>query len=87
MLDSSLSFDDHVKYLNGKLYAKIKLLGRVRTLLDQSTALTVCKTSILPVVDYCDYIYEKLYFRIEKHCKSFKIVPSGVFSMLTDTHI
>ncbi len=28
-LDSTLTFDDHVQYLKGKLYSKIKLLGRV----------------------------------------------------------
>ena len=56
-LDSGLTFNEHVKYIKGKIYAKIKLLGRVRWLLDRATALTVYKTLILPVIDYCDFIY------------------------------
>ena len=49
--------ESHVKYLKSKLYAKIKLLGRVRTLLNRSTAMTIYKTLILPVLDYCDHVY------------------------------
>ena len=57
ILEPALTFDDHIHYLKGKLYAKIKLLGQVRGLLDRSTALMVYKTLILPVMDYCDFIY------------------------------
>ncbi len=40
-LDSNLNFTEHVLYLKSKLYAKIKLLGRVCMLLDRKTALTI----------------------------------------------
>ena len=57
VLDSTLSFNEHIHYLKGKLYTKIILLGRVRGLLDIYTSLMVYKTLILPVIDYCAYIY------------------------------
>ena len=57
ILGSGLNFEAHVKYLKSKLYAKIKLLGRVRRLLDRNTALTIYKMLILPMLDYCDHIY------------------------------
>lgn len=43
--------------LESKTYAKIKLLGRVCHILGQDPALTLYKTLILPIYDYCDYVY------------------------------
>ena len=57
VLDSRLIFAEHIDYLNSKTYARIRLLGRVRHILDQNTALTLYKTLILPVYDYCNFIY------------------------------
>ena len=56
-LDSNLNFTEYVLYLKLKLYAKIKLLGRVCMLLNYKMALPIYKTLILPVLDYCDFIY------------------------------
>ena len=44
VLDSRLTFSAHVAHLKSKTYAKIKLLGRVRHIIDQSTALNMYKT-------------------------------------------
>ena len=54
--DSKLTFAAHVEHLKSKKYAKIRILGRVRHVLDQGTALTLYKTLILPIYDNCDYI-------------------------------
>ena len=58
------SFTEHVKYLRLKTYAKIILLGRLHHILDQGTALTLYKTLILPIYDYCDY---EIYYSISSN--------------------
>ena len=56
VLDPTLTFSEHVKNMKGKCHSKIKLLGRIRNIIDQQTALTIYETLILPVFDYCDYL-------------------------------
>ena len=60
VLDSRLTFSDHVCHLKSKTYSKIKLPRRVRNILNQGTALTMYKTLILPIFDYCDFIYDRI---------------------------
>ena len=86
-LDSCLTFDEHVSYIKGKLYCKIKLLGRVHRLLDKKTALMLYKALILPVLDYCDFIYHGTSSINRRHCKNYKIVPTVQYLRLIDMHI
>ena len=92
ILDSSLNFEAHVKYLKGKLYAKIKLLGRVRRLLDHNTALTIYKTLILPVLDYCDHVYygisasDKEVLQRLQNCAFRSILNVDTYTHTSDTH-
>ena len=91
-LNSSLTFSDHVSYLKSKLYAKIKLLGRVQMLLDRKTALTIYKTLILPVLDYCDYIYygisanDKDTLQKLQNCAFISILNADWYTHTDDTH-
>ena len=55
-LDQQLNFSDHANYVKSKIIGKIKLLGRVRHKLDQTTANMLYNTLILPNLDYCDYV-------------------------------
>ncbi len=92
LLDSNLNFSEHVAYLKSKLYAKIKLLGRVRMLLDHKTALTIYKTLILPVLDYCDFIYYGIYRDQEtlqqlQNCAFRAILQVDRYTHTADTHI
>ena len=57
MLDSLLSFNDHINYIKGKTFAKIKLLSKVSCILDRDTLLLVYKTLILPILEYGTVIY------------------------------
>ena len=92
VLDSGLNFEVHVKYLKSKLYAKIKLLGRVRGLLDRNTALTIYKTLILPVLDYCDHIYygisanDKEVLQRLQNCAFRSILKVDTYTHTSDTH-
>ena len=57
VLDSRLNFKAHIDFIKSKTVGKIKLLGRIRNILDYQTATMLHKTLILPIYDYCDFIY------------------------------
>ena len=59
-LDPSLTFKEHVNYVNGKTLGKIKLLGKVCSYIRPATALMLYKSLILPIFDYGDIIYDCL---------------------------
>ena len=59
-LDTRLSFSEHISYLKGKTYAKIKLLRRLNHVLDTNTLSILCKSLILPIFDYADITFQKL---------------------------
>ena len=82
VLDSSLTFNDHLQYLEGKLYSKIKLLGRVRWLLDRSTTLTVYKTLMLHIIDYGVYIYLGT---SAKNRETLQKLPNYAFRLILNT--
>ena len=56
VLDPQLSPSSHVQYLKSKTYSKIKLLGTLRNITDMDTWLTMYKTLVLPIYDYCDFL-------------------------------
>ena len=56
-LDSYLTFNDHINYIKGKTFSKIKLLGKVSKILDRDMLLLVYKTLILSVIEYGCLIY------------------------------
>ncbi len=59
-LDHHLTFKDHVAYVNGKTFSKIRLLGRLCRNLDWGMLMLLYKTLILPVFDYGDVIYHRM---------------------------
>ncbi len=60
MLDSRLTFEEHAIYIKLKTIGKIKLLGRIRHIIDRDTAIMLYKTLILPIYDHHDYLYYPL---------------------------
>ena len=59
-LDSKLTFTAHVDYVRSKTIGKVKLLGRISGVLDRAVSVTLYKTLILPIFDYCDYVTPQL---------------------------
>ena len=57
ILDSSLSFSDHVEYIESKVLKRIGLLSRARNFLNEDTCLYLYRQLIIPLLDYGDYIY------------------------------
>ena len=60
MLDSHLSFHEHVMYIQSKTLGKIKVLGRARGFLSQELCLSLYRTLVLPLFDFNDYVYDCL---------------------------
>ena len=46
--DNKLKFDQHVKYLHGKIFPKLKTLGRVRSKIGQGTAVYLYNSLMNP---------------------------------------
>ena len=57
-LDESLTFHAHVNYLMSKTLGKLKLLSKIRPIMDQATALTLYQSLIVPICDYRDVIHD-----------------------------
>ena len=60
MLDSTLSFHEHVQYIQSKTLGKIKVLGRARSFLSEDLCLSLYRTLVLPLFDFNDYVYDCL---------------------------
>ncbi len=88
ILDSNLTCNDHIEYLDKNSTQKLGILGKVRKCLDRSTSLTLYKSLILPHFDYCDSIYlhttqmnlQKLQFIQNSVCRMLLLAPH-------DTHV
>ena len=57
VMDECLTWKAHAKYLLGKAGKRIGMLGRTRKILSIETANKVYKTFILPIIDYCDTVW------------------------------
>ncbi len=57
LLDAKLNFDKHVNYLCGKIYPKMKLLGKIREYIGQDTSIYLYNCLINPLFSFNDYIY------------------------------
>ena len=60
LLDNHLSFKAHAAYLRCKMFAKLRMLGRVRQYISQNLSLYLYKSLILPEFDYGDQIYDAM---------------------------
>ena len=57
IFDESLTWNAQVKYLLSKAGKRIGMLGRTRKNISMHTASTIYKSFILPIVDYCDAVW------------------------------
>ncbi len=54
IMDETLSFDSHIKYIHEKASCKMGAIHKVRECIDECTALRLYKSLVLPHFDYCD---------------------------------
>ena len=61
LLDSQLTFEDHLKMVSTKTTKTICLLRKLQNLLPRSALITIYKAFVRPHLDYGDIIYDKAY--------------------------
>ena len=59
ILDTNLNFQAHYSDLINSVQYKIHFLSKIRKFLTIKTALLLYKTTILPLIDYGDFIYDQ----------------------------
>ncbi len=60
ILDPTLTFNRHVDYLISKMIGRLKMLSRTRPIVTTETSLMLYKTLYVPILDYCDIVYDVL---------------------------
>ena len=61
MLDSSLTFDEHIEVITAKVSKTLGLLRKLDSCLPQSSLTTIYKSFVRPHLDHVDVIFEKAY--------------------------
>ena len=62
MLDSNLSYDNHIKsVLNNKVNKTIGLLRKFQLILPRHSLIAIYKTFIRPHLDYGDVMYDRVF--------------------------
>ena len=64
-MDSQLDQVTQFKYLGVVLdpkltFTKLKMLGKIRNIVDRDTAFSLYQSLVLPLLDYCDVVYDGL---------------------------
>ena len=60
VLDSTLSFNDHIEHLRKKLSKVLGVFSRTRPALTLEAANRVYAATVLPILDYCDIVWHEL---------------------------
>ena len=58
-IDTNLDYHLHRQKLIGNVHSKINYLTTIRSFLTTSAALTIYKSTILPLINYCDFVYDQ----------------------------
>ena len=56
-MDETLSWEVHISEVVSKVAKALAAFGRLRPLCPQSTLVTICKSLILPHLDYCSAVW------------------------------
>ena len=59
MLDSTLSFNEHIQCVKKKVSKILGLFSRIRPLLTVQSANRIYKVMVLSVLDYCDIVFHE----------------------------
>ena len=57
ILDEHLNYNKHVKEMSKLISHKLYLLSKIRRYITQKACITIFKTMVLSVIEYCDIIY------------------------------
>ena len=57
ILDENLTYNKHIKEMNKLVSHKLYILSKVRKYITQSACISIFKTMILSIIEYCDIVY------------------------------
>ena len=57
IIDVDLNFSKHVDFVCGKVNARLGALSRVRDCLTTNLSMTLYKTLVLPILEYCSFLF------------------------------
>ena len=57
-IDDILSFNKHVQDMHKIVTHKLYMFSKIRFYIDEKAAISLFKTMILPIIEYCDIVYE-----------------------------
>ncbi len=60
VLDPTLKFYRHVDYLKRKIVGRLRMLSKLRPIMNEETSLTLYKSLLITILDYSDIIYDCL---------------------------
>ena len=58
LLDSDLNFNSQRENLYRRVNYKLGFFRKIRSYLDMNTAITIYKSTILPIIEYADFVYD-----------------------------
>ncbi len=76
IIDSKLSWSDHVSYICHKMSKKLSVMHRVNWLLNKSALYMIYCTLVLSYISYCCEIWGNTY---ENRIQHLSIIQSGLF--------
>ena len=59
MLHSKLSYENHLKFVFGRVNKTIDLLRKLQPTLQIKSQVTICKSYIRPLLDYADLVFDQ----------------------------
>ena len=57
IIDENLTFESHIKNIYKNVCQKLGAIRKTRICMDNRTSLTLYKSLVLPIIDYCDVVY------------------------------
>ena len=69
-LDESLSYKHHRRTMVNHVQQKLSYFPKIRTFINTSVALTIYKSTILPIIEYADFIYDQTVEYVSKQIQS-----------------
>ena len=77
ILDTSLTFDEHIRAITSKVSKSIGLLQKLNYRLARSSLITIYKSFVRPHLDYGDVIFDKAYNNLfQQRLESFQYKAS-----------
>ena len=72
IIDTELNFQKHRDSLSVKINPKLSFFRTIRKFIDNSTAATIYTSTILPVIEYADFVYDHNIKYINKKIQGFQ---------------